>query len=196
MISDHMKPSPMGAKCRRFAGVCDGCSMPLSSSHACLQFQSVCDQAVECWWEDQHPEWTIFSLGGQHFETLGQIIAFGRDGARSGMDNPVVSSFAAESTRTIPAVESTCHRSHHHRILQPTRGQGSNIIPNMAALFFRSSSLDMNACRNCVMTPCVHLSSERTIRKSRLSAAGLFCALHCIRCMQSVPALDASAVIA
>ena len=59
--------------------------------HACLQFQSVCNEAVECWWEDQHPEWTIFSMGGQHFETLGQIIAFGRDGARSGVDNPVVS---------------------------------------------------------------------------------------------------------
>ena len=68
-----------------------------TKAHACLQFQSVCDEAVECWWEDQHPEWMIFSMGGQHFETLGQIIAFGRDGARSGMDNPVVSFSAAES---------------------------------------------------------------------------------------------------
>lgn len=99
--------------------------MSLSSSHACLQFQSVCDQAVECWWEDDHPGWAIFSLGGQHFETLGQIIAFGRDGGRSGMDNPVVRLPAVES-RHLLLWKAHVTSSHYHHILQPTGGQGSN----------------------------------------------------------------------
>ena len=34
-----------------------------------------------------------------------------------------------------------------------------------------------------VSWPLVLLSSERTTHKSWLSAAGLYCALHCIRCM-------------
>ena len=38
------------------------------------QVARVCDAAVQCWWEDSHPGWMIFTLGNQHFETLDQII--------------------------------------------------------------------------------------------------------------------------
>lgn len=34
----------------------------------------MCEAAVQCWWEDSHPGWMIFTLGNQHFETLDQII--------------------------------------------------------------------------------------------------------------------------
>ena len=40
----------------------------------CVQVARVCEAAVQCWWEDSHPGWMIFTLGNQHFETLDQII--------------------------------------------------------------------------------------------------------------------------
>ncbi|KAK9825886.1 hypothetical protein WJX81_001066 [Elliptochloris bilobata] len=40
------------------------------------QVARVCEAAVQCWWEDSHPGWMIFTLGNQHFETLDQIIQY------------------------------------------------------------------------------------------------------------------------
>ncbi len=34
----------------------------------------MCEAAVQCWWEDTHPGWMIFTLGNQHFQSLDEII--------------------------------------------------------------------------------------------------------------------------
>jgi len=38
------------------------------------QVARVCEAAVQCWWEDTHPGWMIFTLGNQHFQSLDEII--------------------------------------------------------------------------------------------------------------------------
>ncbi len=39
-----------------------------------LQVAEIAEAAFECWWQDQHPGWMIFTLGNNHFESLDQII--------------------------------------------------------------------------------------------------------------------------
>lgn len=46
----------------------------LRPSLGCAQVARVCEAAVQCWWEESHPGWMIFTLGNQHFESLDQII--------------------------------------------------------------------------------------------------------------------------
>ena len=38
------------------------------------QVAEIAEAAFECWWQDQHPGWMIFTLGNNHFESLDQII--------------------------------------------------------------------------------------------------------------------------
>ena len=38
------------------------------------QVSEIAEAAFECWWQDQHPGWMIFTLGNNHFESLDQII--------------------------------------------------------------------------------------------------------------------------
>ncbi len=39
---------------------------------------------MRLWWEDYHPGWMIFTLGNQHFETLGQIIQYSQSSVIKG----------------------------------------------------------------------------------------------------------------
>ena len=39
-----------------------------------VQVSEIAEAAFECWWQDQHPGWMIFTLGNNHFESLDQII--------------------------------------------------------------------------------------------------------------------------
>ncbi len=39
-----------------------------------MQVAEIAEAAFECWWQDQHPGWMIFTLGNNHFESLDQII--------------------------------------------------------------------------------------------------------------------------
>ncbi len=39
-----------------------------------MQVSEIAEAAFECWWQDQHPGWMIFTLGNNHFESLDQII--------------------------------------------------------------------------------------------------------------------------
>ena len=38
------------------------------------QVAEIAEAAFECWWQEQHPGWMIFTLGNNHFESLDQII--------------------------------------------------------------------------------------------------------------------------
>ena len=48
--------------------------MGQSPRPAAAQVARVCEAAVQCWWEDTHPGWMIFTLGNQHFQSLDEII--------------------------------------------------------------------------------------------------------------------------
>ncbi|KAK9803793.1 hypothetical protein WJX73_009593 [Symbiochloris irregularis] len=40
------------------------------------QVRTTVQQAVRCWWSDNHEGWMIFTLGGRHFQTLEEIIQY------------------------------------------------------------------------------------------------------------------------
>lgn len=48
----------------------------LSSVGAAVQVRTTVQQAVRCWWSDNHEGWMIFTLGGRHFQTLEEIIQY------------------------------------------------------------------------------------------------------------------------
>ena len=40
-----------------------------------MQAASLCQQATDCWWRDNHSGWMIYARGKRHFDTLDQLVA-------------------------------------------------------------------------------------------------------------------------
>ena len=39
-----------------------------------MQVASICQQATECWWRDNHSGWMIYARGSRQFESLDQVL--------------------------------------------------------------------------------------------------------------------------
>lgn len=46
---------------------------------AALQVASICQEATECWWRDNHSGWMIYARGKRHFETLDQVLGHAQE---------------------------------------------------------------------------------------------------------------------
>ncbi|CAK0731822.1 hypothetical protein CVIRNUC_000047 [Coccomyxa viridis] len=63
------------------------------------QVAEIAEAAFECWWQDQHPGWMIFTLGNNHFESLDQIIKYSHgEGADINGAIPIPKDNSAERT--------------------------------------------------------------------------------------------------
>lgn len=55
------------------SGQC-ACLLSVLTGLVAMKVSETAEAAFECWWQDQHPGWMIFTLGNNHFESLDQII--------------------------------------------------------------------------------------------------------------------------
>ncbi|CAL5224107.1 g6738 [Coccomyxa viridis] len=63
------------------------------------QVAEIAEAAFECWWQEQHPGWMIFTLGNNHFESLDQIIKYSHgEGANIEGAIPIPKDNSAERT--------------------------------------------------------------------------------------------------
>ena len=99
-----------------------------------MQVAEIAEAAFECWWQEQHPGWMIFTLGNNHFESLDQII-------KVQLSSKDMEALADMSQRCLPCsfpISCKCcahecspagnaHKSQLWVPLQYSHGEGANI---------------------------------------------------------------------
>ena len=100
-----------------------------------MQVAEIAEAAFECWWQEQHPGWMIFTLGNNHFESLDQIIKVqsSSTGTRSSSTNAVKQPpllFVNASTRSADecvVAKGLCRCVSCQCLVQYSHGEGANI---------------------------------------------------------------------